>query len=277
MSSLTEVEKRYLEKILGMGTGYLLDFTDSSFGEFFWNHWVDIHGPGYLRHGTSKAKKMRAFWEQEPDELVARVLTEMLDIYEANCDLYGEDRDERVLAKSREIVLRLLGKQNVTESAAVAGFLQQEFTIPDLEKLPVEAEVAEIIEARLIEVQIVFQVRGYLSVIFLCGSVLEAILLGSARKDPERFGRSAACPKKRDGAKKKIHDWSLSELIDVACDIGLIKQDVKKFSHVLRDFRNYIHPNEQIKSGFAPDQYTAQLCFQTLKAALADVAGERDD
>jgi hypothetical protein len=50
---------------------------------------------------------------------------------------------------------------------------------------------------------------------------------------------------------------------------------VKKFSHGLREFRNYIHPYEQMVSGFAPDEHTAKVCFQVLKAALASLAGER--
>ncbi|WP_294535684.1 hypothetical protein [uncultured Rhodoblastus sp.] len=56
---------------------------------------------------------------------------------------------------------------------------------------------------------------------------------------------------------------------------GLLKRDVKKFSHGLRDFRNYIHPYEQMVSGFSPDEHTAKVCFKVLKAALASVAGER--
>ena len=64
-------------------------------------------------------------------------------------------------------------------------------------------------------------------------------------------------------------------LNDTACDIQLLKPDEKKFSHGLRDFRNYIHPYEQMDSGFTPDKYTAELCFQVLKAALASLAGER--
>jgi hypothetical protein len=61
----------------------------------------------------------------------------------------------------------------------------------------------------------------------------------------------------------------------VACEIDILKPDVQKFSHGLRDFRNYIHPYEQMRSGFTPDEHTAKLCFQVLKAALASVAGER--
>ena len=74
---------------------------------------------------------------------------------------------------------------------------------------------------------------------------------------------------------KPFQDWSLSEFINVANDIGLFKPDVQKFGHGLRDFRNYIHPYEQMNSGFKPDEHTAKVCFQVLKAALASVAGER--
>jgi hypothetical protein len=45
--------------------------------------------------------------------------------------------------------------------------------------------------------------------------------------------------------------------------------DVKKFSHALRDFRNYIHPYEQMASRFNPDAHTAQICFQVLRAAIS--------
>jgi len=35
LSTLTDIEKHYLKKLLDMGGGYVLDFTDATFGEFF--------------------------------------------------------------------------------------------------------------------------------------------------------------------------------------------------------------------------------------------------
>ena len=61
MSSLTDIEKRYLEKFLGMGSGYVLDFSDATYGEFLARHKIDIHGRKYQTYGTSKAKKLRSF------------------------------------------------------------------------------------------------------------------------------------------------------------------------------------------------------------------------
>ena len=38
MSSLTDIDKRYLERILAMQSGYVLDYNDATFGEFFRRH-----------------------------------------------------------------------------------------------------------------------------------------------------------------------------------------------------------------------------------------------
>ena len=73
MRNLTAADRQYLERLLGMGTGYVLDFSDATCGEFFKRHGVDIHGARYRRYGNSKAKKMRAFWDRESDVLVGQV------------------------------------------------------------------------------------------------------------------------------------------------------------------------------------------------------------
>ena len=276
MSSLTDIEKRYLEKLLCMDSGYVLDFNDATYGEFFKRHNINIHGRKYRTLGTSKAKKLRAFWGSESDQLVGAVLSEMLDSYEVECELNDGDIDKTLLAKVRGIVGRLTGQPVVPKSATNEGeFLDHEFAIPNIQKLPIDAQVASIVKARLDEAQVVLRAGAHLSVIFLCGSVLEAVLLGAAQKSPDDFNQARATPKAKNGSPERFHEWSLAQLIDVACEVGVLDLDIKKFSHGLRHFRNYIHPYEQMASGFTPDEYTAKLCFQVLKAALASLAGRR--
>jgi hypothetical protein len=38
MSDLSSIEKRKLERLFGMGSGYVLNFSDRTFGEFFEEH-----------------------------------------------------------------------------------------------------------------------------------------------------------------------------------------------------------------------------------------------
>ena len=276
MSSLAPSDKQWLEKALEMDGGFVLSYSNPSFGRFFSRHGVDIHGPKYQTQGTSKANKLRSFWDQESDRLVGRVISEMLDEYEVDCEINRVDVDARSLAKARGILASRLGtSQKKGQAASAQGFLREEFDIPAIRVLPVEPQVVPIIESRLLEAQKTLQAGAYLSVVVLCGSILEAVLLGSAQKEPKKFNQSTASPKARDGKVKPLHDWTLSELIAVATDVGLLKPDVQKFGHGLRDFRNYIHPYQQMLSNFAPDEHTARVCLQVLKAALASVAGQR--
>jgi len=276
MSTLTVIERRYLEKFLDMGGGYVLRYSDKTFGAFFQRHSIDIHGPNYQVHGTSKANKLRAFWDIENDPVVGKVMSGMVDEYVVDCELNKNDFDSALLERVRGIVSRLNGDPQIAKPAKAADdFLNNEFAIPNVRKLPIEAQAISIIESRLDEARRAMAAGAHLSVIFLCGSVLEAVLLGSAQKEPARFNKATASPKDGSGSVKRFHEWSLAQFIDVGCEIDLLKPDVKKFSHGLRDFRNYIHPYEQMISGFTPDEHTAKLCFQVLKVALASVAGER--
>ena len=258
-----------------MSGGYVLDYSDNKFAEFFKHHNIDIHSAKYRDYGTSKAKKLRSFWEQESDPLVAKVLSELLDAYEADCDLNGKPVDKPILEKSRSIVERLSGGTSVKPPESIDEFLHQEFSVPNVQKLPIEPAIVPIIESRLDEARKALSVSAYLAVVVLCGSVLEAVLLGKAQQAPSLFNASKASPKDDKGKVRRFHEWSLASFIDVATEVGVLKQDVQKFSHGLRDFRNYIHPYQQLASGFTPDEHTAKVCFQVLKAALASVAGER--
>lgn len=276
MSNLTDTEKRYFENLLEMGGGYVLDFSDKTYGEFFRQFNINIHGAKYQDYGTSKAKKLRSFWEIEDDKLVGKILDELLNSYEASCLLREEKTKDTLLQKCREITQKLVGKSSSkapTESPN--EFLNAEFSIPDIDKLPIKSTLVPIIQARLDEARTALSAQAYLSVIFLYGSVLEAVLLGKATRNPKIFNMSPTAPKNNQGKVKAFHEWSLAQLIDTSTQIKILKPDVKKFSHGLRDFRNYIHPYEQLQSGFQPDEHTAKLCFQALKAALASVAGKR--
>lgn len=282
MSSLTDNEKLYLARILNMDSGYVLGYSDATYGEFFNRHGIDIHNKKYHTYGTSKAKKMRSFWEQESDILVGQILSEMLDSYETACKLNGKEVNAPVLKEARSIVGRLnkksQGKKFDLEGEGEeveAQFLHEEFIIPKIQKLHIEQAIIPIIESRLQEVHKTIARGAHLSTIIMCGSILEAVLLGRAQQTPRPFNLSGAAPKAKDGKVEEFKDWTLANFIDVASDIGILKPDVQKFSHGLRDFRNYIHPYQQLLSNFRPDKHTAKVCFQVLKAALADVAGER--
>lgn len=147
-------------------------------------------------------------------------------------------------------------------------FLEKEFSDISFDKLGLDLNVKLILENRMEEVKKCLNSNAPLSVIFLCGSILEGLLLSTASSNPKDFNISKSAPKKTDGKVKQFPDWTLNNFIDSAHEIGILKDDVKKFSHALRDFRNYIHPYQQMSTRFSPDLHTAKICFQVLKAVI---------
>lgn len=136
--------------------------------------------------------------------------------------------------------------------------------------LGLEGTVVTVLEQRIKEIEKCFSASSPLAVILLAGSTLEGILLGLAIQYPRRFNTARASPKDSNGRVRQFQDWSLSNFIDVARELLLIQHDTHKFSHSLRDFRNYIHPFEQMASSF-PRENTAKICLQVLKAAIHDL------
>lgn len=108
MSSLTMRDKRVLEDFLGMGSGYVLNFSDRTFAEFVHEAVdVEIHDDKYAIHGSSKAKKLRAFWDIESDYLVGRLLNALIDYAEETAHETTEE-DKKKADLCRAIASRLL-------------------------------------------------------------------------------------------------------------------------------------------------------------------------
>ena len=60
-------------------------------------------------------------------------------------------------------------------------------------------------------------------------------------------------------------------MINVAHELEWIDLDVKKFSHALRDFRNFIHPHEQMLQQSFPDKDTCTISWYVVQAAINDL------
>ena len=141
-----------------------------------------------------------------------------------------------------------------------------------ISELNLDAVLTEYLQDRIDEANSCDQGKVTLGTIFLLGSTLEGILLAVAMKDQAKFMSAKAAPKDaKSGKTRQIYDWNLNQLIDVCHELKLLSEDVKKFSHALRDFRNYIHPYQQMSKNFKPDTHTENICWQVFKAAFAQL------
>lgn len=267
MSSLKMQEKIIFEKLFDRG-GYVLNFNDRTYKEYFNEYSINIDNQKYLKNGTSKMKRLRAFWEIEDDKTVGKLLSGLLNYADLLEKINQDDKN-----KAQVIINRLLGKE--TTQKTEAEFLHQEFSKLDLLPLNLDSQFEIIITQRIDEIKKTLHANAALSVIFLCGSTLEGLLLDLAAKNPQRFNSSKSAPKSKEDKVKPLHDWSLENLINVAYEEDFIELDIKKYSHNLRDFRNYIHPRQQASQKFNPDKHTAKISWQVLQATIASLSGQR--
>ena len=73
-------EFRLLDEVFEMGDGYVLDFTNKTFSEFFSDELqIDIYSSEYAVEGTSKAKRLRYFLRTSNTDTVLATLSALWD------------------------------------------------------------------------------------------------------------------------------------------------------------------------------------------------------
>jgi len=259
-----------------MASGYVLDFSDRTFAQFFKeNVGVNIYDDRYKYNGGSKAKRLRAFWEMDGDTGVGMALKALLELWRYQNETGKDGRADNTYTECLKSVARLTGKAVAAEETE-EEFLKKDFGAISIIGLDIDSSIAPILESRIREAMECHHVGASLASIFMCGSVLEGMLLSIALKNPAEFNQAKSSPKNKETQKvKQFQDWTLANLIDVTHEVGLLRLDVKRFSHVMRDFRNYIHPYEQMASKFDPDKHTAEICLQVLRAAIVGLKANR--
>ena len=279
MAELKQSEKLILEKHFSMNGGYVLGFSNAKLQQFIFNLFkLDIYAPKYSSFGESKANRLRAFWDIEGNITVGKLILELLEFWKTEKlvnNIKIETTENELYNKCLNIANRLLGKETRSDdnhTDSLDDFLGKEYSNLSIKKLNLDSVVTEILEKRISEISKNMKGGACLSAVIMCGSVLEGILLGVASAKMREFNTSTCSPKTKDTGKvMPFNEWTLSNFIDVAHNIGLLGLDVKKYSHSLRDFRNYIHPYQQMNSGFDADIDTAKISWQVLNAAISDL------
>lgn len=276
MSNLATNDKKVLEKLFQMGDGYVLNFSDRTFREFFRDDvQVDIYDEKYNYASGSKANRMRGFWRVANDAVVGRSIEKLIAYIDTQIllkNIKPQDCPDELIRRGKEISALLQGATTTTPVTTEREFIAKEFGSVSIDKIVPDPAISGILKQRIDEIRKCLTAKAPLAVIFLCGSTLEGILLSIARTKSKDFNQSSPSPKDKTGKVKPFHDWSLSDFINVAGDLNLVGEDVKKFSHALRDFRNYIHPYQQMSSSFNPDEHTAKICWQVLQAAISQLS-----
>lgn len=117
MSNLTKKEQRKIERTLGMGSGYVLDFSNRTFEEFVLDSTGrEIYDEKYVHESGSKANRLRAFFAIESNYLVGKLLSDIFDDWE---ELRASNSEEWPSQECYRIVERLKNSAPVPDIDAI--------------------------------------------------------------------------------------------------------------------------------------------------------------
>ena len=146
---ITELDLRVVQRVLEMGAGYVLDFSDRTFSAFFQDFGVNIGDAKYCGEGQSKAKRLRGFLRTGAPPLTGRVLAKLCRHRMLNGQAAPTDSDRTAYAA---IVGRLGGSVDAQPSQGTEDellkliFKPQAFT-----RLPVDASTGKLLVSRMEE------------------------------------------------------------------------------------------------------------------------------
>jgi hypothetical protein len=126
MSSIRSIDLRFVDELVEFvrGTGYVLDFSDTSFANFFAAELdIDIDDDAYRANGNSKGKRLKCLLQKVDDPTAARVLRALWGHrVEIIARMSAPDPVENAEGRFLSLIARLSGRPDaMQESPAKAA------------------------------------------------------------------------------------------------------------------------------------------------------------
>ena len=123
MPKLNKNEELYFEKLFGISTGYVLDFSNTTFRNFVNESIdIDIYDDKYSLLGTSKANRLRSLINLEDTYKVSKLLIDLSDYWKALVDvnkLKADEGDFKIYEKCLDIANNMIGGKKMNENPKV--------------------------------------------------------------------------------------------------------------------------------------------------------------
>ena len=130
----------------------------------------------------------------------------------------------------------------------------------------------DILERRWIEIEKCLSADASLSATVMMGGILEGLLMAKVNTfaNTNKLFKCNSIPSYSNTQKKMpLNKWTLKTYIEVAYEMGWIGEVAKKVGVVLRDYRNYIHPQKELTHGIHISSKDARI-FWSITSALAN-------
>jgi hypothetical protein len=112
---------------------------------------------------------------------------------------------------------------------------------------------------------------AHLAAIVMMGGLLEALFVARANKMPlkDPLVKAGSAPKdKTTGKTLNYQEWTLDAYIKVAHELKWITESAKEVADVLKEYRNYVHPEKERRHGVVLAFNDSSMFWQVTKALV---------
>jgi hypothetical protein len=180
------------------------------------------------------------------------------------------------LTRLKTVARRLveLKSERALDFAALSAQPAKSDRPPGFATLILDSRMQEILIRRWAECIACVQTEAPLAATVMMGGLLEALLLARINRenDKSKVFKAAGAPKdKKTGKTLPLSEWTLQHYINVAHELTWISRSAMDVSKVLRDYRNYIHPQKQLSHDVFLKRDDAELFWDVCKSLCRQV------
>lgn len=167
---------------------------------------------------------------------------------------YSDNRTKRnsylTLIKNIKSDLIILRSEIVKKSGSGELLNSGSSVKPKFSVLIPNPKMVLILERRWIEIENCLNNKAPLAATVMMGGLLESVLMARINTLADKsslFIQKSTPRDRKTNIPKQLSEWMLKDFIDVSSEIKLITKPLAAFSRNIRDYRNYVHPEKELR------------------------------
>ena len=144
---------------------------------------------------------------------------------------------------------------------------------PQFTSLISDHKMQAILAKRWRECVICVNAGAPLAATVMMGGILEGLLLAKINQLPNssQVFTASSAPRDKVGKTLPLKVWTLKNYIDVAHELKWITTTAKDIGVVMRDYRNYIHPQKELSHGVTLVEGDAEMLWEIAKRMILQI------
>lgn len=175
--------------------------------------------------------------------------------------------------KQIEKLLGRLQSERAVELASHTDTTTTTDTAPNFSALASDPGMQAILTRRWQECARCLDADAALAATVMMGGLLEGLLLARVNQlsDKREVFTAKHAPKDKTGSTLKLNAWTLKDYIEVAHELSWISKTTKDVGEVVRDYRNYIHPQKEYSQKINISSDDARMLWEVAKTVTLQI------